>query len=563
MPEALNRPEVDNIRARALRPRAWSRPESVRTPLLRPRFITRGGRLTLFFLVLLAGISIVGTSLIRIQNLIPDSQGDVTWSQLKSALFLSGSTSLHIMYLLIVVQASVLQGIRFPRTLPEFAKRYLTIFLCLAYATPLIVYVAGLLYLKAVGDPVGASLELFGPFSRPTKIISLVFFFFVYLLWLYCERVELRHARLDKRLDKQHILRPKQIWTAIETVCLLVIGGSFIWVLFEVRHECYESNRAKCLWFFERWDPFNHKALLIEPKDLFIGLCLAYFLFLKIGRGDSSPETEIYTNWYRDYVSATRIVRVDTFLPPNVTADIRVELGQGSILDFGCGDGERLRQLIIFLLGGKTDIKKLRITGVDRNGYWDDKFVFGPEKFEVSVPEHPAQFDVIHLSHVLYETSTTAAAIDVILQRARPGTLVCVRGASANSPTYLLSVALGSNMLNYHPHHHWKPLHLEKLVRECGLLPVIRLSQGHSKHPIEGRPPDIVFRQTINIENEGTLSSVLGAIFPDSREFSKEVLSALRAAKVKRISMDDELYLFRVPGDRSKHTMKNKKGANG
>jgi hypothetical protein len=108
-------------------------------------------------------------------------------------------------------------------------------------------------------------------------------------------------------------------------------------------------------------------------------------------------------------------------------------------------------------------------------------------------------------------------------------------------------VALASNLFNYHPHHHWKNLHLRDLIQECKLEPLAR------RRGISGdwESPDITFRQVISLRDEGILAAVLGAIFPDSRQFSNEVLSDLKGGKVRRLSMDDEVYLFRFWGTAS------------
>lgn len=525
--------------------------KNARSPKLTPCFTTRRGRLFLFCLVLLAGISIVGTALIRIQTLPPDSYSEVTWSQLTAALVLSATTLLHMVYLLVVIQVTVLQEISFPRTVTEILRRYLTMFLCLAYAAPLTLYLLGL---ATTGNSATASLAYYGPFSWPSKLISLCLFLIVYVIWLTCEILEFRQADQNAHSSRQWILLQKSIWTTIEIVSVGVIVYSLLKLTYLVDNQvCWSGlSRADCLYFYERWDPFNKRASLIEPKDVFVFFCLAFFAILRVISRDSSPRTELYPVWYGKYITATQMVRADVAKPAQVLPHIHFVLKGGSILDFGCGDGQRLRQILTLILGNE-EIQASRITGIDRNGDWEEPFsaVFKDGHFQRKIADPAQKFDFIHLSHVLYERNSTADAIELIKRHSRPDTIVCVRGASANSPTYLLSVALASNMFNYHPHHHWKPLHLDHLIKECGLVPLVAQSRSHSGDTRTPNEPDIVFRQAIGITNEGILSSVLGAIFPGSRQFSYEVLCALRAARVKRVAMDDEVYLFRYQGHKA------------
>ena len=514
---------------------------------INPPFTTRLSRLILFFLVLIAGISLVTSTILRNRAIAETTLGEVTVAQLKNALILSILTSMHILYMLIVVNINVLKDIRFPKSRSDIFKRYLTIALCLAYAAPLLVYLVGTISVRTSGHS-GSSYLSFGPTSGTSKVSALVLFLVVYSLWLYCEVVEYSESRRNTHLARPHILNTIKTWIAIEASSIITILTGIAVTLWYDTPECAAlSDRNACLWFFQTRDIFGNQVSLVEWKDTFVGACLVFFLVRTVHH-NSSPQTEIYPTWYASYVDAIVFKAADHNFAIDQMSSLKEELLRGRILDFGCGDGKRLEQLLSYVFGlTETQRKAMRIDGLDPNAAWKSRFVFGENSFMVALSGDDAKYDVFHLSHVLYEPSSTLAAIDTIRSSAVDGALICVRGASANSPTYLLSVALASKMLGYHPHHHWIELHLHRLVRACNLSPMIgekRDFQNNHFHPV--LHPNITVKQTISVRNEDTLSAVLGAIFADeSRVFSSEVISSIRAARVTEVPVDDNVYIFR------------------
>lgn len=505
-----------------------------------PTFTTRSGRLLLFFLVIAGGISLVGSNLLRFEVLAP-SHGQLSLSHLMDAVLLAVLVFMHIFYMLTVVNENILREVRFPTSRPDFYRRYLTMGLCLAYATPLLVYLAGVFARSIMGSGTPLYSDL-GPSGKLSKFIALSLFLMVYVSWLYVDLVERRIIKVSKERAYEHVIRNINIWITIELFSILLILYG-LYKLFTSPPLCPLPDRSLCLGLLERWDVFGNRASLIEEKDVFVALCFGFFL-ARNSLHDSMPPTEAYPSQYISYMNACRTHRVRTEIAADCIKKLRDFFSRGSTLDFGCGDGQRFRQLLRYGLHfSEESVNNLSVTGVDRNAAWSSHYQFGSnnQSFEVAVPEG-RRYTVVHLSHVLYEPQAVKAALNVIASHATDDAIIIVRGSSPNTPFYLLSVAIAGNLIGYHPHHHWVELHLARFVELAGLERWAASKKGVSLR----HSADMTIAQLLDIQNEEALAALLGIIFSTgSREFAREVLGSLKSSGIKQISNDDSIWIFK------------------
>lgn len=508
----------------------------------------------LFLFFLTAVFSLVSAAIVKVDFLsTPDGVVDLRY--LTGVMLVAVVTVMHVFYLLAVISVNVLEDSTYPDNIHVRVKRLLTTLLVLAYCIPLFLGI-----LVALWDLIGAGNTFsvgFLTLNTPTqKVISLLAFGLVYILWIYVDFSEYQIA--TRGMTNERALNQFLIWLFIEVLTLSIILISLYLIVTSDTYECDKYiKRNDCLqWWGDRWDVFGKKVHLLDPKDFFVFFCVLGLSWRYFVKHDSMPIAESYTEVYRRYVGKCLLHEyAPTAGNDPQLAQLREELvtrlasGQ-AVLDFGSGDGKRLRELLERFAGlAPHVIAKLAIHSVDRNSDWQgphgEEWANTLNRFSASPPED-AQFGIIHLSHVLYEERAQRDAEAVIRKHGAPGALVIVRGAGANSPFYIVSLARAARLLDYHPHHHWVEIYLLELKRRLCLVP---LQEGTEPG---GLQPCVRVSQSVSIFPDASpLAAVLGIIFSrEARPSVQSALDALGRQGVTTVPNDDNIWAFRFPGAR-------------
>jgi len=332
-------------------------------------------------------------------------------------------TGIHISYLLVVFNMLILDR---PIEKIYIQRLIFPIILLFAYAF----YAAQVWALTTMNMSIGHLEQVF-------KVISLLLFVLLYILWMLRDIFEYKEEK-----------KPISIYWIIGefvSLILLVIG-----IYNEVTGN---SNNSF-------WTSLNGPIII----------CLVVYFFYRI-----SDELFHDQRSYKDLY--------DSYLKYNITAPLSIDLNlsnhnQLKILDFGCGDGNRLVDILSWIKD--LDKTKISITGCDSRKCFNSTFTDNMTKHQYTnnfvsnfKKINPAEYDIIILSHVLYEQSI-ANLILKFLKKCKRDTIILFRGASPKSFFVSTSFA-GSNTISLftlkrNRSHLWYSIWLDKIKDDAGLV---------------------------------------------------------------------------------------------
>jgi SAM-dependent methyltransferase len=291
------------------------------------------------------------------------------------------------------------------------------------------------------------TVPFFGQYSLDLQKIlggvSQFAFLILYLLWFERDRQEFYST---SNLGRKGEIR---LWWLIELIGVVLIGGKVGAYL----NWWHLSDMQK--WMFD--------------KDCAIGLSLLAWTFQTVFKRDW--ENKSYRSYYEGYLVNNEAVSISS-LPFLAESGTKI----ACVLDFGCGNGRRLDEILAWL--GRTQPKDedLEIIGCDKDGSWQAPFKAIAKGRKISFVTNwqevnLGRVDLLVLSHVLYEPHTVAEVVRLI-QRCRSGTLVVIRGMSPRSFFAAASAAFSLRLFRPTISHLWHRHQRERLVRKAGLKPV-------------------------------------------------------------------------------------------
>lgn len=358
--------------------------------------------------------------------------------------------------------------------------------------------------------------------QKALHIAPQIVFLILYVLWLIRDMEEYRETRSQQ-------------------------GEIFFWIIIEFISCVLISVRI----LYETAIIYIDKSnLLFFDKDFAIIICLSLWIIISVFRRlwEQSGYRDLYENYLKHNkfigLNPTRLVGLDLV---KIKDD-----GTIKILDFGCANGERLYELLLWL--NAVDLvfeKRIKIYGVDIDEKWkavyrDNKKLNSPEFFTSASEINIQEIDVIVLSHILYDEN---ALNDVksLLFKCNPGSIVIIRGASPNSFFTLTSMIYSLRLLNPTRSHYWYKCQLRRLEKECRLDRLYKSTDSIL--------PDGVAIQHYELTEDsidkaqGLLGYLYGRVAGDSaKRYLKELLEPGQASHVPN---DDLIYVYKISDNTS------------
>lgn len=339
-------------------------------------------------------------------------------------------------------------------------------------------------------------------------------FLLLYTLWLIRDLQELKENRNRRRQGEIFF------WVLVES-------GACALLLIRVLHEFGVVKLS------------NNQVFLFE-KDTAIFACLA--LFVLIGTFHKLFESGWYRSIYENYLRHNNPV---TIHPPSCEL-LKVEAGS-SLLDFGCGNGARLKEIAAWgLFSDKIDNESVNVFGFDRDESWGPAYkdTFGKRnvKFVTNLSEvELGNIRLVCFSHVLYDKKSVHDAIG-LLKKCKDGTVVLIRGASPDSFFTLTSMVFSLRLLTPTYSHCWYKDHLSHIERSASLK---RLDAGKIGGDTDGEVSQSYKLNGDSILHAKELLSFLyGQTAGESaaRYFSELVARGNRT----EVPNNDIIYLFKI-----------------
>ena len=371
---------------------------------------------------------------------------------------------------------------------------------------PIILLLAYVFYALQVWAHTTLNISI-GYLEQVFKIISLSLFSILYILWFFRDIFEYKEEK-----------RPISFfWIAGEGVSLILLTIGI-----------YNEIIGKSTYSF--WTSQNGPIVI----------CLCIYLFYRVS-DELFHDQERYKDLYDNYLKYNI---VET--PPAVDLNISNH-DSLNILDFGCGDGRRLIENLSWI----KDLDKTKITviGCDRRKCFKSKFTDNLDKAKIEnsfisniEKVNPKDFDIIILSHILYEQSVSDIVLS-FLKKCKQNTLIYFRGASPNSFFVSTSFA-GSNTIGIFTRkknrsHLWYSIWLENIKDDSKL---IRLNKIQNK-------ADYIVKQQYNIAKQDGIDSaslLLKKLYRGAlANRTDDYFRALKEyANIDEISNDDLIYIY-------------------
>ena len=399
---------------------------------------------------------------------------------------------IHVSYLYIVLNLLILGD-----PIEKLYKQRLTF--------PIILLFAYLFYALEIW----ASLSLYVSFSQWEQIFkftSLVLFILLYVIWMFRDFFEY--------IENRNII--SIIWLIGETlsICSLIFG------LCNKEYEWIASQNTPVI------------------------ICLFIYVSYKFIY-EHIQEQERYKDIYDKYLQYN-----STRSNISIKLDIDKNNHGFNILDFGCGDGSRLLQNLLWI--HEFPLENSTIVGFDKRKSFRSKFEQRMESSKAKSVSfvsdinklEPEVYNLIIISHVLYEQDVFNTLF-AILNRCKNGTIIFFRGASPSSFFVSMSFA-GSNTLSMFSRkknrcHLWYSIWLDEIST---LVHLKRFNES-----IESYKPDYIIKQDYEISNKEAVEYIgilLRKLYTGTFvRRSEDYFNALQKySGVKTISNDDLIYIY-------------------
>ena len=333
------------------------------------------------------------------------------------------------------------------------------------------------------------------------KDVSYDMFLLLYSLWAIRDFYEFQEES-QRKVEKM-------VWFFVEGIAIIIL----------------------CLAIFTNIEMLD----LANAKDTAVSFSMMAWLALR--SGTTLVKSANYVTIYKNYYSNISAPKLD---PSNLkidnTENVRV------ILDFGCGGGDRLKQLFKMTTISQDSVK---IYGYDKIHDWEDKFCenVNPAKF-ISDSDELLKIlntvDLVHISHVLYE-ETSYRDLKMYLKELKPGAIVIFRGNGPNSWLFLYSYIKSKDWFSNNRCHFWNEKWLKGIVKSVGLS---RLSKKGATEP------DLIISQDYFIttnDSRKDLKIFLNYLYDEvSENFSQKYFTQLvNYQKSSTIPCDDLVYVYR------------------
>jgi len=347
------------------------------------------------------------------------------------------------------------------------------------------------------------------------ETITQLAFLLLYLLWFFRDIEEWKKNKNRKRRAEIFL------WIIIESVACIVL-------LIRAFHE------------FKILKIPNQYIDYIE-KDTVIVFCLGLWIFIAIY--EILREQGGYRNLYEGYLKYNKFIKCtpDKF-------NLAVEEQNFKILDFGCGNGLRLKEISEWCaINEYIDSGAVDVIGFDCDQSWGPAYKqFYGEKnnilFESSKDEIPyEELKVVVLSHVLYHNDSVKDACE-ILTKCKNGTIVIIRGASPDSFFTLTSMVFSLRLLTPTYSHCWYKDHLNQIMDNAHL---VRLVPG-----VATNKPDASILQEYHLNNDSiqNAQNLLGFLYGKTAgdTAARYFYELLNYADVDCIPNNDHLYIYKI-----------------
>ncbi len=349
---------------------------------------------------------------------------------------------LHVFYLYVVLSMQILKK---PVENLYYQQFIIPVLLILAYA----------FYAFQIYSHMAINFT-FNELENLFKTLSLTFFCSLYILWF------IRDIKKNKGPDK--------IWIGLDIISIVLLLITI-----------FTNKRG--FWFSQNAPIF---------------ICLGVWVFFKLF--EFLQYEKVYKNSYDEYLLYNRVIPSDNKININIENEL-------SIFDFGCGNGSRLIENLNLIKN--IESHNISITGYDILENFKGKFIeninnhisckSAPRFYFDNIP-NINKFNLIFLSHVLYDHSALSKSIDV-LKKCKKNTLIIIRGVGPNSFFTTASFS-SSNMLINNPKkknisYLWYSKWLLDIEKECNLT---RLN--------ETKKPDLIIKQEYDISTTNSIEVI-------------------------------------------------------
>jgi SAM-dependent methyltransferase len=275
----------------------------------------------------------------------------------------------------------------------------------------------------------------------------------------------------------------------------------------------------------------------VTPKDMATAMCIVIWLAFR-WFAEMLSRTH-YRAQYREYLRFNEAAVIEK----NELARVRLEKSAVSVVDFGCGDGTRLVQLITWMRadGALRPDATVEVVGFDRDHTWADDFIktatdaginarfIGADRD--SFVENLALADIVLLSHVLYELSTVRF-LGEALAKVEKHAVVVARGTAASSYFTVVNLAYSRRFPRPTISHLWQSHGLQSLI-DKGLL--TKVHQFRVKQPF-----------ALNNGGKEAAGNLLGYLYGENAaQLAQEYFLSLVREGGNTISNDDMVVLLR------------------
>lgn len=260
-----------------------------------------------------------------------------------------------------------------------------------------------------------------------------------------------------------------------------------------------------------------------------------------------------YDGTYRDYLENI-IPNTDIAFRINTPLSLSnfSHSNQLTILDIGCGDGQRTTEICKHTFGVSYDeIKdKIKLIGYDVNRKWkpyfntqvkDGTFIYSSEhlsKIDLS------KIDLVIMSHTLY-TNKALLTIQGIINNFKQGTVFIIRGNSPASVPYFASYNYSLRFFTERHSYLWFKQWLSHDLKNMGLVQYMPTQQ-----PIGGvHMPNHIYKQHYKINPKGVtaLSELLRSSFKN-KDFNYDLMEYFndlyKYEGVRQIKCNDYIYVY-------------------
>jgi hypothetical protein len=340
--------------------------------------------------------------------------------------------------------------------------------------------------------------------------VALALLALYYLAWLLRDYFKREDIPVEERV-------PNMFWLSVEGISLLIL-------LLRIA----DLSRG-----------FLPPSAAAYSETFVLALSLSLWKVLQWQEGWFLKET--FRGTYQDYLKE---IPNPVVFEPSKFANASINPSNiKRVLDFGCGDGRRLKENLQWL--GLTQLPGLAIHGFDTNNTWKEEFLdnfSGTSAEFISSRRRLRQnvhYDLVVVSHCLYDVKAMQDLI-AFLKNCDSGTKVLVRGTSPTSFFYLVSRVQASRLLGRsQASYSWDQWALPTVIKEAKLQSAARTNIG--------QPDGVVLqRYTLTKKTAVYAAKLLGDLFGgNTHESVLDVFNELHCRRnIGELPNDDFIYVF-------------------